>query len=305
MKTQFGESLAINMQTYGYYYDRLVNLAISRFEWINMPDTVDVRFLELSLCFAGAAIFVNDEIAGIHGLRMLPSGPFDVYGYPWYRTAYGYNGLNIYCTGYDSVLVYNNMLRKPEYQNLQMFARRLYNYDRVADINVNAQKTPILILCDEGQRLTAKNVYMQYDGNEPVIMGNKKFNPEAIKVLKTDAPFNAGQINELKNRVWNEALTYLGIYNLDRKSATVTNLEVTRMQGGTIASRFSGLEMRQTACRQANDMWGTNMECRYRDPNDYADPDINGSELINAQLGNEVVNSEQIHGGIKMDSGTI
>lgn len=270
--SQFYESLWMNNQTYSYYYDRLVNLAVSRFEWVNLPDTVDVRFLELSLCFNGAAIFVNDEVLGLHGLRMLPRGPFDVYGYPYLRTAYGYNGVNIYCTEQDSVLVYNNMLRKPIYYDLKMFAQRLYNYDRVADINVNSQKTPVLLLCDESERLTARNVYMKYDGNEPVIMGNKKFNPDAFRVLKTDAPFTADKINELKNKVWNEAMSYLGIYNIEYKASTVTELEVQRSQGGTIASRFSPLVMRQKACQLANEMWGLDLDCRYRDPNEFADP---------------------------------
>ena len=41
------------------------------------------------------------------------------------------------------------------------------------DVNIQAQKTPILILAEESQRLTMQNAYMQYDGNEPFIFGNK------------------------------------------------------------------------------------------------------------------------------------
>lgn len=272
MKNQFYESALLNNYTFDYYYNRLVNLALSRFDWKGLPETVDVRFLEQSLLFSGQAIFVNDVVVGIHGLKMLPKGPFDVYGRPINRNAYGYNGVNIHCTPEDSVLVYNDMMRKPCWSYLKMFAHRLYNYDRICDVNVNAQKTPVLILCNENERLTAQNVYMKYDGNQPVIMGNKNFNPEMLRVLKTDAPFVADKINELKNRVWNEALTYLGIYNVELKAANVTEIEVRRAQGGTIASRFSPLAMRMAACDELNQKWGLDASCSYRDPNDFEDP---------------------------------
>ena len=56
-----------------------------------------------------------------------------------------------------------------------MFAQKLYNVSRAIDVNINAQKTPLMIVCDEKQKLTMKNVYMQYEGNEPFIFANKLF----------------------------------------------------------------------------------------------------------------------------------
>lgn len=272
MKTRWMESEYINVVTYQYYYNRLVELACARFEWEGLPLTADYRFMEISLMTSGAAILLNDPVMdSLYTLKVLPNGPFDVYGYPIHRMGYGYNGVNVYCTPDDSVLVYNNLLRKGILSDLQMFAKRLYQYDRICDVNVNAQKTPVLIVCDENEKRSMQNVYTMFDGNEQVIWGTKKFNADNVKVLKTEAPFVADKVNALKNNVWNEALTYLGIYNSDIKGHNATALEMQRSQGGTIASRFSPLIMRQKACELANDMWGLNLSCKFRSPDEYAD----------------------------------
>ena len=150
--------------------------------------------------------------------------------------------------------------------DVQMFAKRLYNLDRAIDVNANAQKTPILLLCDESEKLTLENIYKEYDGNKPVIKGIKGLNPNALQVLKTDAPYVADKLYTLKTQIWNEALTYLGISNINitKKERLITD-EVTRNQGGTIASRYSRLQARRDACEQINKMFGLEIWCDYRE----------------------------------------
>ena len=138
--------------------------------------------------------------------------------------------------------------------------------DRAIDVNANAQKTPILILCDEKQRLTMLNLYKQYDGNEPVIFGDKNLNAKGVTVLQTGAPYVADRLYELKTQLWNEALTYLGIssINSQKKERMITD-EVTRNLGATIASRYSRLQSRREACKKINAMFGLNIWCNYRE----------------------------------------
>ena len=82
----------------------------------------------------------------------------------------------------------------------------------------------------------------------------------------------ADKIYQLKTQIWNEALTYLGISNLNiQKKERLISDEVTRNQGGTIASRYSRLESRREAVKKINDMFGTNIEVNYRE--DYQQPD--------------------------------
>lgn len=278
---EFWESAAMNNATFRQYYDRLTELAISMFEWKNLPDTIDPRFLELTLFTDGKILFFEDDVLGYLTLQSADTGTLDMYRIPTERQAYAVNGYSNCLDASNSVLIYNNYLHKNSMLDVQMFARRLYNIDRAIDTNVNAQKTPILLLCDETERLTMLNLYKEYDGNAPVIKGAKGLNPNAFTVLKTDAPLVADKLYELKTQIWNECLTYLGITNVTvtKKERLVTD-EVLRGQGGTIASRFSRINARKEACEQINKMFGLNVQCEIRETVDNisTEPVENGKE---------------------------
>lgn len=284
---EFWESADLNVASYIQYYDRLTELSISMFEWRNLPETVDPRFLELTLFANGMAVFFKNDADEYLALQCAISGPLDVYRIPIRRRAYAINGFNQELDNTDSVIIYNNMLHKNSMLDVRMFARELYNLDRAISVNANAQKTPILIRCTENERLSLENLYMNYDGNKPVIYGDKQLNPNALTVLKTDAPYVADKLYTLKTQKWNEALTYLGISNVNitKRERLITD-EVTRNQGGTIASRYSRLESRRQACAKINEMFGLDIQCDYRE--DYQEVvDAEGSDSINVEKRNK------------------
>lgn len=263
--TDFIDSALMNNRTYIQYYNRLTELALSMFEWTGLPDSIDPRFLEMCLFADGKALYFNDEVMGNLCLQCAISGPLNVYRIPINRRAYATNGYQKNCTEKDSVIIYNNFMRTNSKLDVEMFARRLYNLDRIIDVNANAQKTPVLIVCDEDERITMKNMYMQWDGNEPVIWGDKSLNAKGLTVLRTDAPYVADRIYTLKTQIWNEALTYLGIMNINtvKKERLITD-EVERNNGGTIANRYARLEARRQACEKINKMFGTDIWVDYR-----------------------------------------
>lgn len=261
------ESLLNNNRTYYQYVERLTELAISRFIWHNLPDTVDERYLELHLFTDGQMVYFQDEVIGDLCLNTTMSGRFDVYGYPILRRAYSaYNNYKKMLKPNNSVIIFNNLMRTNSILDVKMFAMRLYRLDRIIDVNVNAQKTPVLVVCDEKERLTMKNLYMQYEGNEPFIFGDKSLNTNNLTVLKTDAPYVADKIYELKCNIWNEALTYLGISNVtvNKKERLITD-EVQRGQGGVIANRFPYLNARNQGAEKINKMFGRNIEVEFRE----------------------------------------
>lgn len=262
---QFNESLSMNMFTWRQYYDRLTELAISMFEWKNLPESIDPRFMELMLFGDGMVVFFEDEELGYLCLQTMISGNLNVYRIPEDRTAFATNGYQRRLDSSNSVIIFNNYLHTNSVLDVEMFSKRLYNLDRAIDVNANAQKTPILIQCDESQRLTMKNMYMQYDGNQPFIFGTKNFDPNGLKVLQTGAPYVCDKLYELKSQIWNEALTYLGISNVNaqKKERMITD-EVQRNLGGTIASRYSRLNSRKEACKKINAMFGLNIDVEYR-----------------------------------------
>lgn len=263
----FEESALLNDVTYLQYYERLTELAITMFDWQNLPSTVDPRYLELHLFKTGCVVYFNDDVIGNLCLDCLPNGNFDVYGNPISRRAYSsYNNYQRRLKESDSVIIWNNYLRTNSVSAIQMFSRRLYILDRIIDVNVNAQKTPTLIQGTDKQRQTLVNLYKEFDGNSPFIFGDKNLDLNALKSLNTGAPYVADKLYQLKVQIWNEALTYLGISNINiqKKERLITD-EVTRNQGGTIASRYSRLQARRDAVEKINAMFGTNISVSYRE----------------------------------------
>lgn len=283
-RSNFDVSLENNGLTYWQYFNRLLELSVSMFEWHNLPDTIDPRFLEVTLFSEGKAVYFNDEVLGNLTLRCAASGKLDVYGIPRQRRAYAANGYQKELDEKNSVIIWNNYIHTNSFLDVLQFAKRLYTLDRIIDVNANAQKTPILIQADEKQRLTMKNLYMQYEGNEPFIFGDKNLDINALKVLKTDAPYVCDKIYQLKTQYWNEALTYLGISNVNiQKKERLISDEAIRSAGGTIASRYSRLNARREAAEQINDMFGTDISVDYRDDFREADDEV----MLRGDSGNE------------------
>lgn len=272
----FWESAKLNNATYQQYYNRLTELSTVMFEWKNLPNTVDQRFLELTLFAKGMAVFFKDEELGYLALPVAINGTWNVYNIPKGRRAYATNGYQNNLDEKNSVIIFNNYTHTNSMLDVEMFSRRLYNMDRAIDVNINAQKTPVLIQCTEQQRLTMLNLYKQYDGNEPFIFGDSSLDVKGFQVLKTDAPFVADKIRQEKTQTWNEALTYLGISNTNvTKKERLISDEVIRSQGGTIASRYSRLEMRRQACEAINKMFPElDVWCDYRDDFREADDEV-------------------------------
>lgn len=295
---EFWQSANMNNATFMQYFNRLTELSISMFEWKNLPETVDPRFLELTLFGDGMAIFFEDEVLGFCALRTMIGGKLNIYQIPTIRTAYASNGYNMPLNETNSVIVFNNMLHTNSVMDVEQFSKRLYNLDRIIDVNANAQKTPILVSCEDTQRLTLLNLYKQYDGNAPVIFGDKNLNPNSLKVLTTGAPYIADKIYQLKVQIWNEALTYLGISNINitKKERLITD-EVTRNQGGTIASRYSRLEARRQACKQINDMFGLDIWVDYREG--YQVLDTENNDTVDGGPNSDGIGGEIEKGGGK------
>lgn len=279
------EAYLQNQRTYLQYVNRLTELSISMFDWKNLPETIDARFLELALFNDGMAVFFKDEVMGYLGLQVMIGGALDVYRIPVTRTAFAQNGYQMKLDRKNSVIIFNNMLHTNSILDVQEMSKRLYEIQRTIDVNVIQQKTPKIITCTENQRLVMKNLYGQYMGNEPFIFGDKNLDLSGIKTFDTTSPYVADKLYDLKTQYWNEALTYLGISNVNTvKKERMISDEVQRNLGGTIASRYSRLFMRQQACEQINEMFGLNISVDYREDMQVLDT-YNANE---ADLSNEI-----------------
>lgn len=255
--TAFKSSLFDNKRAWNNYTYRLFEMSMSRGHWSNMPKSIDLRYLEQTLITQGACVFFKDDVLGYLCLPVVLNGKLDVYGNPYDFMAISDTGYNKKLNVNNGVIIYNNYLRMPNIAEICYYADRLYEYDRIIDVNVKAQKTPVLIKCDKNEILSMENMYQKYEGNQPVIYGKKSLNDDNISVLKTDAPYIADKVYTLKQNIWNEALTQLGIPNSDTtKRERMIKDEVLTAQGAVIATRNSPEKMRQLACDKINEMFG-------------------------------------------------
>lgn len=261
-----------NIRTDNMFFYQLLDMAINVFEWKNLPDEIDPRFIELVLINTGRILFFKDEDMlnqdGEKGrylmLRTAVGGTWSVYDVPNMRRAYASNGYQKELNEKNSVIMYNNYLRMPDIWVIQQFAQRLYECQRTIDVNVIAQKTPVLIVCTDENRLTMKNIWQKYDGNEPMMMVDKSIDLNAIKVLNMEAPYVASNLQNLKKEIFNECLTYLGIANIASvKKERLISDEVTRNLGGTEVEKHVRLNARKEACEKINKMFGLNIDVEY------------------------------------------
>ena len=271
---QFYDSLFDALSYQSFYRDRLTDIALSCVKWKNLPEEIDPRFLEWCLFYDGMAIFFKDDITEkFVCIQVMPSGQFNMYRIPKERTAYAVNGYqNSDLNENNSVIIYNNLLRKPSVQDIEIYAKKLTNIDLTLNVNVNAQKTPIAIICDETQRLTFQQLYQNYAGNMPFIFGDKGLNLDNVKSINTQADYKGEELNKLKTDIWNEALTYLGVSNVQyQKKERINTEEINRSMGGAFASRRSRIKARQNAVDEINKMFGLSIEVDFEDEVDKID----------------------------------
>ena len=271
---QFYDSLFDALSYQSFYRDRLTDIALSCVKWKNLPEEIDSRFLEWCLFYDGMAIFFKDDITEkFVCIQVMPSGQFNMYRIPKERTAYAVNGYqNSDLNENNSVIIYNNLLRKPSVQDIEIYAKKLTNIDLTLNVNVNAQKTPIAIICDETQRLTFQQLYQNYAGNMPFIFGDKGLNLDNVKSINTQADYKGEELNKLKTDIWNEALTYLGVSNVQyQKKERINTEEINRSMGGAFASRRSRIKARQNAVEEINKMFGLSIEVDFEDEVDKID----------------------------------
>ena len=278
-KTKWGSNkdkrtLGGNINSYVKYRNQLMELGMSMIAWDfdkipeNQRTFLNDRQIEYHEYYKGATVFFKDEeLDEFLCLPVMLSGPYDLDDMPKRRVAYSKN------TNYkkeldesNSVVIFNNYLRIPSCYTVDHYASLLSDLEESIAVNCKAQKTPIAILCNENERLSMQNLYEQFDGNYPFIFGQKELNVKDIKSINTGAPFVADKLYQIKMQLWNEALTYLGISNISyQKKERLVSDEVIRNMGGTIASRYTRLEIRREACEKIKKMFGVEINVDYRE----------------------------------------
>lgn len=223
----FKSSIENNILLNTIYQSYFITLAMSLFEWKNLPETMDSNFIEYGLCTQGAISVINDNTKGIFNTLFTTKGNLNMYNLPTSIEAYSENGEFLTKKEFkeeDFVIIPNNICFIPTIIYINYFANKIIATQNVIDINLNAQKTPVFLQGTQNQKLSLVNLYEKYDGNVPYIFGERGLG-DLISVLKTDAPFVADKLLDVKRNYTNEFLTFLGVNNIgeDKKERLLTD----------------------------------------------------------------------------------
>lgn len=275
---KFKDFMYINDDTYIDYLERLKKIAISLFEWKNLPESMDARFLELALYYTGQAAMLEGEGGVLINTKACTAGDINIYELPTSINCYsvGFNKTKKVFDGFVAdgvdkseyaVHVLNNLNRCATAYTIELFAYRMYLAQRTADINISVNKMPFIITTDENQRLTMENLFNQIDANKPAIFGDKDSLSnlkEAVKVLPTNPPYIADKLLDYKKQIFNEALEFLGINYLSEKKERLISNEVNSNNELINLNLQSYLVPRQKAADEFNRLFGTNVEVKVR-----------------------------------------
>lgn len=259
-----------NMRWFHHYQMYLMELTYQLFEWKGLPDTIDPRFIEMQLHNQGYICFYRDKLIGDIVLQGATSGQINHYNLPLEFNPASVNYIrskpiklqaynDVVTPGEDKgVLIMNNDLMRPSIEDINLFAIDLAEIKAIIRVNMNAQKTPVMIKTSETNQLSIKNAYNQYEGNAPVIIVDEAFgeSESPIQVMRTDAPYVVDKLVVHKNTVWNEFMTFMGIdnANIEKRERLITSeAESNNEQIDSSGNRM--LKTRQDACRVINKLY--------------------------------------------------
>lgn len=261
-------SQQLNNLTFTDYFYRLMLIARTVFKWNNLPEGIDEKWIEQYLFSEGKCMFYHDKTTGYMVAKCTTEG-LNYYDEPTQLRPVGTNLENKESleNNVDAILIRNNDEMLPTSPTIQIYACRLAELSRTIDTNIMAQKTPVIIKCTDKQKQSLKQVYAKWNGNEPVIFGDKTLELDKFNVLKADAPIVFDKLQIQKHAIWNEAMTYLGINNanMDKRERLVDD-EVQANNEQIEMSAQVMLKSREKACELINKMFGLNISVELRKP---------------------------------------
>ena len=267
MRKKLINSQLTNMKTYLMYRGEMLTLAENVFEFKDLPEFIDVSYLNKTLLRNGSIAFFKDEVLGLIALPYDVIGNSDIYGRPIEIMARAANGTYYKKLKRDEfVIMYDNNGRYPIFMDICQMAERIALSKRTIDVNIVQQRTPRIWKTSQDKKRTLQDMLSEIDGMMENIATYESIDIDDMNVVLAPAPFVADKIDLHLDKEWAEFYRLIGVANLvEQKKERMIKDEMSASQGGTIASRFSRFEPRKRAIEEINKKFGTNIEVSYYD----------------------------------------
>ena len=266
MKKKMINSQISNFKTFNMYFRQMLTLAENVFEFKNLPEVIDVSFLNKVLLRQGSIAFFEDEILGLIALPYTNIGKNDVYDRPKTIQVEGKNGYIRKLNQDEYVIMYDNNGRYPLYLDICQMAERISLCVRTEDVNIIHQRTPRVWKTSKDKLLSLKNAINEIDSMEENVVYYESLDFEDMNVVLSPAPYVTDKIDLHLKELWAEFFRLIGVANLqEQKRERVIIDEMIASQGGTIASRFSRFEPRKNAIEKINKKFNAEIQVQYYD----------------------------------------
>lgn len=257
MKTNRDIGVMNYNEFFNYYSWHLIELAISRFTWENIPLHIPTEIIERTLITKGMGAFKDEKEGGLQFYAAASGGVLDKYGYPTkinLYPAYGTGTTKIYDVGDGCIPVYNSRLQNNDLWIINYYAKQLANIKATQFTNIKAQKTPNIVATDYKNKLSLINAYQQLETGAQAIFVDKNFSPDSLSVYNTTAPIVFDKLQTQLENLWNEALTRLGINSPAVEKRERVNVDEVNANNVEIQQNLVlRLKMRERAVEQMNE----------------------------------------------------
>lgn len=282
-----------NSEIYNYYRERLINMALSQFEWHGLPDTCDRLYFEKQLLYSGTAAMGTPIGTDLWlSLGYVNNGQLDVYGYPENIRLVAANGKNSPIVVDKWIMLYDNMTWKSLIPMIDFYAKQLWEIHNTFRSNLQQQITPYLVLTTKNESLGIKNLFNRIFGFQPVIEVRNSFDPSAIQTIDTRVDFKGKEMIECLKLMWAEALSMLGITDESTKKERLLNNEITLDRQADIISLNSRLLNRVEFCNKMNKRFGFDLSVNLSSQDMELNPYNDYSSEMLSQLPADTIESD-------------
>lgn len=267
MKKLMVKSQLSNLRTVQMYTRQMLTLAENVFEFDELPELIDVAYMNKVLLRQGSIAFFKDDVLDtILALPYTNLGRLDVYGRPTTIQVYGENGYSKILKPEEYVIMYDNNGRYSLYIDILQMSERIALCKRVTDINITHQKTPRLWKTTSDKKKTVEDIVNQIDSCVDGVVVYDSIDIDDLGVVQAPAPYVSDKIDIHIEKEYAEFLRLIGIANLQtQKRERLIKDEMTASLGGTVASRYSRFQPREQAVNMINKKWGLDIKVKYYD----------------------------------------
>ena len=239
-------------------YKRFLNLALNRFTWSNLPEGLTSRKMEEFLCKHGKVMFYKNSQGVLLALPCYDPIEYEVVGVV-YQDKVSID---------DGVVIRNNALGTCDDDDILLFAERINEVEQTMDVNLFQQNINSILLCDEKERLTVRNIIQQIKEFKYVIIGKKGLALSSTEILNNNTPYLIDKLQLQKRELLNELLTFLGINNAntDKKERLIVD-EVNANNDFILVNLDHMFDEREKAVKEINEKFGLNIKVEKREVN--------------------------------------